>query len=293
MTPDLEALRVLITIVDSGSFAAAARHLHKTQSAVSYQISKLEQQLGCDLFDRSGYRAALTPVGERMTEEGRKLLRQAESVSQLVHRISEGWEPQLKLITDGMLPIAPLLGLLKQMGARDIPTRVLLRVEFLSGVQRRFMAEDADMMLTLEYQPDPALSAIALRPIEAVLVAASEHPLAGQSAISLAQLQLHTELTVADSGCDDASGGSQTFGSERIYYLSDFNAKHQALRMGAGFGWMPLNQVADELAQGILAELDYLPGSRLTYTPHLVFPALAGDGRGACWLRRELSVIFG
>ncbi|WP_169828935.1 LysR family transcriptional regulator [Marinobacterium jannaschii] len=292
MAPDLEALRVLIAIVDSGSFAAAARYLHKTQSAVSYQLAKLEQQLGCELFDRSGYRAALTPVGERLTEEARKLLRQAESVSQLVHRISAGWEPQLKLITDGMLPIAPLLGLLKQMGARDIPTRVLLRVEFLSGVQRRFTAEDADMMLTLEYKPDSALTAIPLKPVEAVLVAVNDHPLAQQSDISLAQLQQQTELTVADSGCDDASGGSQTFGSERIYYLSDFNAKYQALRMGAGYGWMPLALVADDLESGLLVELDSVQDSRITYRPQLVFPALAGEGRAACWLRHELSEIF-
>lgn len=52
----LDQLRVFVQVADSGSFLAAARKLARAQSAVSYAIATLEEQLGVLLFDRSGYR---------------------------------------------------------------------------------------------------------------------------------------------------------------------------------------------------------------------------------------------
>ncbi len=51
--PSFEQLRVFLTVVEAGSFAAAARQLSRATSAVSYSISNLEQQLGVALFDRA------------------------------------------------------------------------------------------------------------------------------------------------------------------------------------------------------------------------------------------------
>jgi DNA-binding transcriptional LysR family regulator len=60
------------------------------------------------------------------------------------------------------------------------------------------------------------------------------------------------------------------FGGERVFYLSGFVLKKQALRMGLGFGWMPLYLIESDLAVGDLVELDYARGSRYRFTPHLV-----------------------
>ena len=89
MAVDLESLRVLTAVVKEGSFAKAAEVLNKTQSAVSYQVQKLEQRLGTAVFDRSSYRAELTPVGERILAEGQRLLDQAQYLSTLVEQFSE------------------------------------------------------------------------------------------------------------------------------------------------------------------------------------------------------------
>ncbi len=294
MALDLESLRVLSAVVSEGGFSKAAEKLNKTQSAVSYQIQKLEQRLGTDLFDRSAYRAELTPVGERILIEGQRLLHQAEHVSQLVDQFSAGWEPRLELIVDGMMPSEQILTVLKEMVELNIPTHIQLRVEYLGGVQQRFEQDGAELMLALDYAPSNQLLVQALKPIETVLVVAEDHELAKAStSITLDALQQYVELTVHDSSYNKAYGGWQTFGGERVFYLSDFRAKLEALTMGLGYGWMPLDQVQEALAENRLVELNYQGGSRHRYTPVLVNRRNQALGKAGQWLIDKLLEKFG
>ena len=71
---DTDQLRSFLAIVDSGSFTKAADRVHKTQSAVSMHIRRLEEQLGCALFVKQGRGARLTDEGERLIEFARRIV---------------------------------------------------------------------------------------------------------------------------------------------------------------------------------------------------------------------------
>jgi DNA-binding transcriptional LysR family regulator len=71
---DTDQLRSFLAIVDSGSFTKAAERVHKTQSAVSMHIRRLEEQLGCALFVKHGRGARLTVEGERLIEFARRMI---------------------------------------------------------------------------------------------------------------------------------------------------------------------------------------------------------------------------
>jgi len=71
---DTDQLRSFLAIVDSGSFTKAAERVHKTQSAVSMHIRRLEEQLGCALFVKHGRGARLTAEGERLIEFARRII---------------------------------------------------------------------------------------------------------------------------------------------------------------------------------------------------------------------------
>lgn len=274
MRLDIEAFHVLNVIVQEGSFAKAAKKLHKAQSAVSYQIKKLEDHLNIAIFDRSQYRAELTPAGKALWSEGMRMLQLASRIETLAERYGQGWEPRLDLVIDGSLPIGPVMRALKVMSDRKIPTRIQVKTEFLGGVQMRFEQDRSDMMLVKEYSPSPSLNAQALPPTTVTLVAAREHSLAQGKQIELEQLYEHVELTIHDS----SDPGKQKldnlqFGGERVFYFSDFNSKKKALLMGLGFGWMPNFLIEQELATGDLVELDYQGASSHTFTPQLVYPS--------------------
>lgn len=71
---NLHALQTLVTIAESGSFAAAARALGLSQSAVSTQIRSLETELKAELFDRSKRPPALNDAGKSVVAKARDLI---------------------------------------------------------------------------------------------------------------------------------------------------------------------------------------------------------------------------
>lgn len=83
---DLELLRTFICVVETGSFASAARIVRRTQSAVSMQILRLEDQLGHSLFARGRGRApGLTPQGSFLVQRARELLALNDAIWEEFH----------------------------------------------------------------------------------------------------------------------------------------------------------------------------------------------------------------
>lgn len=282
MKLDLDSIRVLRTIVERGSFAAAAKALHRAQSAVSYQIKKLEEVLNLEIFDRSEYRAILTPAGQAILDEGIHLLNQAEHIEELALQLNQEWEPSFEVVIDGILEIPPIMSAMKALLAEDIPTKISLTMEYLGGVQYRFDKNQADLMLVKEYKKSTQLLSLPLADVECLICVGKSHPLAKLDNVSITQLQKYVELSVHDSSeQDDYDVVHMHFGSERTFFLSDFKSKKQALLQGIGFGWMPYYLVKQELDNGELFEVKYQHGSRFSFTPHLVWRAQKKPGKTA------------
>jgi DNA-binding transcriptional LysR family regulator len=223
-------------------------------------------------------------------EEGRVLLARARRVETLAARFHEDWEPRIEAVIDGILPMDPILHALKSLIVSAVPTSIQIKVEFLGGVQDRFERDRADLMLVKDYARSDALIEHALPAVDVVLVAAEGHPLvSGSGPLSLADLQRHVELTVHDSSESKRLTDVRLFGGPRVFYLSDFSTKKQAVSMGLGFGWMPLYLIEAELARGWLREVPYESGSRYRFTPMLVHPRDRPLGRAGRLLLELLT----
>lgn len=72
---DTDQLRSFIAIVDTGSFRRAAEHVHKTQSAVSMHIRRLEERIGRPLFIKHGRGVKLSDDGDLLVGFAREMLR--------------------------------------------------------------------------------------------------------------------------------------------------------------------------------------------------------------------------
>lgn len=73
-TLDLDALRSFVVGIECGSFAQAAARLHRSTSAVSVHVKKLEQQCQAQLVKKQGRHLVLTPSGERLMGYAKRLL---------------------------------------------------------------------------------------------------------------------------------------------------------------------------------------------------------------------------
>ncbi|WP_370278369.1 LysR family transcriptional regulator [Pontibacterium sp.] len=84
---DIEALRSFIAFVDTGSFTRAAKQIHRTQSAISMQMKKLEEVTGKPLFIKEGRNLGLTEHGRKLASYARRLLAiHDQALSDLKHR---------------------------------------------------------------------------------------------------------------------------------------------------------------------------------------------------------------
>ncbi|MFK7892195.1 MAG: LysR family transcriptional regulator, partial [Granulosicoccus sp.] len=71
---ELDALRTLVAIADTGNFSAAAQTVFRTPSAVSMQVKKIEETIGRPLFHRDSRSVTVTNDGEKLVEHGRRML---------------------------------------------------------------------------------------------------------------------------------------------------------------------------------------------------------------------------
>ncbi len=277
----LDALETLDAIARHGSFGAAARALHKAQSAVSYSIRQLEQTLGVDLFDRSSYRARLTAEGAAVLEEGRALLGRARRIEDMALEYAGGWEPRLRVVVDGVLPMRPIMEALMTLESERVPTHVHVSTEFLSGVERRFERDGAEIMIAKDWTRDPLLEGRMLPAEPMVLVAAAGHPVLSAGPHDLDSLRTFLEVSVHDSSEHTQARDTNTVPGGRVFYVSDFQTKHDALCLGLGYGWLPTRLADADLASGRLVEVPHRTTSRQTLTPWLVTRRTEPLGRTA------------
>lgn len=272
MNYTLDQLLALDAIQRHGSFAAAAKSLHRATSAISYSIKSLEDPLDVTLFDRSGHRATLTAEGDLILAEAHRVIQQARRLEQVGKELHAGYEPLLRIVVDGILPMPPIMRAMGAFTAKKLPTRVRLMVEYLNGVNDRFVEDDKSIMLVLDYEGDPELSAIALPKVDMFLVAHRNHPLNhGRKSLGRADLAEHAELVVADSAKKPPGATHRLFlGSPHLFQLSDFHSKTEALLSGVGYGWLPGHLAEPHIASGDLVLIPFEEGALHTFEPHFV-----------------------
>jgi len=145
---DLAALRSFVAVADAGGVTRAANLLNLTQSAVSMQMKRLEEQLGVNLLDRSARRVALTAEGEQLLGYGRRLLAlNDETIRRLTGSEYEG-TLRLGVPHDIVYPHIPRV--LQWFSAEFPRMQVQLFSSYTTALQACFARGECDIILTTE-----------------------------------------------------------------------------------------------------------------------------------------------
>lgn len=238
----LDALLVLDAIERKGSFAAAAHELHRVPSAVTYTVHKLEQDLDVLLFDRRGHRAKLTTAGRELLNEGRHLLRAAGEIEARVKRVATGWEAELRVAYDGLLPAAAMLKLAQDFYAQNADTRLRFTAEVLGGCWDALVSGRADLAIGASGE-GPSGGGYQTRPlgeIDWVFAVAPAHPLAtAAEPLTRSDILAHRAVAVADSSRNLPPRTTGLLSGQDTLTIADAAAKLEAQAMGLGVGYLP------------------------------------------------------
>jgi DNA-binding transcriptional LysR family regulator len=252
----LDQFRVFATVAEAGSFSAAARRLNRAQSAITYAIQKLEEQVGVELFDRSAYRPVLSDAGRALLPRAQRVLEDVGEFKAQAVGIAGGLEPEVALVVDAMFPMERLVCAMADFKAQfpSVKTRIL--VESLGASVCAILGGDADIGVVTQFASvgDELVRAHAGE-VELVAVAAPHHPLAAvEGPIGPEALRDEVQLVLTDRS-EVTRGRDHGVMSNRTWRLADLGAKHAMLRAGLGWGSMPLHMVADDLADGRLVRM--------------------------------------
>jgi len=287
----LDQLRVFSRVAEAGSFTKAAESLNRAQSAVSYAIGNLEQQLGVSLFDRSGYRPKLTRAGTSLLRDARDVLERSDRLLARAQGLGAGLEEELAIALDVMFPQEVFVKLAREFQGRFSTVDLRIYTDILGAIPEHLLAGTCRLGVTCSLPRLPTgLTGHAMPPIALVPVAAPDHPLAriGRAVMDV-ELHDHVQLVVTDRS---RRTEGKDFGvySSRTWRLSDLWTKHQFLLEGMGWGFLPAHIARPELESGRLARLELAQhAGEETLPVFLAQPTGLPVGPAQGWLAERLG----
>jgi DNA-binding transcriptional LysR family regulator len=277
----IEQWAVLAAVVDHGGFAQAAEKLHRSQSAVSYAVARLQAALDVPLLAIQGRKAVLTPYGDTLLKRARQLLRDLETLEALARSLKEGWEPQLNVTADAAFPRARLLAIISELQQMCPQTQLQFSDAVLSGAEEAITDGSADLAVTTRV-PDGFLGEF-LFDVSFVAVAAPSHPLFGlRRTLTVDDLTREVQAVIRDSGVKHRRDEGW-LGAKRRFTVSSMEASLAAVQAGLAYAWLPEHLVQESLDHGLLRRLPLALGGSRSVPLYLVLvrPEIAGPAARA------------
>jgi DNA-binding transcriptional LysR family regulator len=255
---DLGQLEVFLAVAREGKFSRAAEKLHRTQSAVSQSIHKLEEDVGEPLFDRSSRDGLLTDAGRVLQEYAERLLNlRTDAIGTLA---------ELRELQRGKLTIAAneftalyLLPVLAEFRRLHPMIRILVQRSLGSQIPSDVLRHNSELGV-LTYDPEePQLHSIVVYLDELVFVAPPTHPLAAESEVSIRQLGAESFVAhiVSSPYREKVIQGFKRHKTplHMDVELPTLQAIKRFVAMGNGVALLPEISVENELARGELVRI--------------------------------------
>jgi DNA-binding transcriptional LysR family regulator len=249
-----DQLEVLETVVEKGSFSAAAQALHKTQPTLTVSIQKLEAEFDLLIFDRGGYRPQLT-------EEGRIFYKWAKDCLAAFRRLelvgrdlgTKAAEPRLTIVLDPLANPRFMDPLLQTFAQGSSSTELDIRSEILTRGEDLVRSGEADFAIGLRSDSSDAIDSLYLERVSMLPVVAATAR-TRKATIDKAFLQDFPHIIVR-SGSTDGDRVSRWLEGGRQIYVSDHALKRCLILQGVGWGQLAKGEIAAELKRKDLLQI--------------------------------------
>ncbi|TQK05431.1 LysR family transcriptional regulator [Herbaspirillum sp. SJZ107] len=254
----LRQLKAFEAVARHLSFSRAATELHLTQPAVSTQIRMLEDHAGLPLFEQLGKKTYLTQAGTELLDFARAIIRQFED--------AEAAMAHYKGIASGRLNVAVISAgdyffpqLMVAFARRHPGVQLNLTVHNREELLGQLAANRTDLAVMVRPPAQDDVQHDAFAPHPYVIVAAPDHPLAGQAHIGMAALLRHP-FVVRERGSDTWHSMEDAFGAhlaelQVAMEIRSTETIKQAVIAGMGLGFLSAHTIGRELTDRSLTVL--------------------------------------
>ncbi|MBP1627201.1 MAG: transcriptional regulator AlsR family [Holophagaceae bacterium] len=261
---DIRHLRCFMSAAEHMNFTKAARQLFLTQSAVSYQISSLEKELGVRLFERDPHLVRFTPAGERFHEGVQRLLATYGSLVSEVQTLASGGVGSLALGFHGIAEKRFLPPLLRRFRREHPEISVDLNRLDMVTMPRALQKGSIDIafMLQLALPEGPEIHSRLLFSVPLVVVLPKDHPLAGRESLTHADLagegflELNLPVNAPAHASFVVTCARMGFKPRVVQRFNDLESLFLAIEMGAGIAIFPRYRAEAQADSGhVLVEM--------------------------------------
>jgi DNA-binding transcriptional LysR family regulator len=255
---ELSQLEVFLAVAREGRFSRAAEKLHRTQSAVSQTIAKLEEELGESLFDRSSREGILTDAGRVLHEYAEKLLNLRREANESLTDLRELKKGKLVIAANEFTSLY-LLPVLAEFRRLHPMIKITVQRSLGSHIPDDVLRYGAELGV-LSYEPqEPGLHSVVVYLDELVFVVPPNHPLATAPQVSIRQLGAESFIAhIVPSPYREKV--LQSFKTHKTplhmdLELPTLQAIKQFVALGNGVAFVPEISVENELARGELVRI--------------------------------------
>jgi DNA-binding transcriptional LysR family regulator len=185
--PDLRALRYFVVLAEECNFTRAAERLGIAQPPLTQQIQKLERMLGCPLLIR-GRQTTLTEAGQRLAQEARHVLDQAEHAVDMTRRVARGEEGELRVGVPPSIMLTTLPAAIREFRQRYPKVAFTLREMGTSAIEAALRNREIDLGFLRETPVGAPLLCQAFFAERLVAILPSKHRLAKERSVRLRAL---------------------------------------------------------------------------------------------------------
>lgn len=184
---DINQLEVLVAVAQEKSFSRAAETLHRTQPAVSQAISRLENEIGEALFDRSSKDGTLTAAGRVLFNLAQQMLNMRRQAHTAIRELKDLHRGKLSLSANEYT-VMYLLPVLPVFRARHPHIKIEVRRSLASRIPSEILGRDAEVGIVSFKPVDKAIAAIPVLTDDLALIVVPDHPLAQKDVVSVREL---------------------------------------------------------------------------------------------------------
>lgn len=284
-------IKIFLAVVRNGSIAAAAREQNRSRTTISTVLASLEDELGVQLFERSGNQLHLTSIGQSILTDCRRFDQVAGQIQARCQHHLSGAESVLRIARDDAIPENIWRDMLRRLKQRYPQTSLSIYLapprELPSLVRNQSVDVAYGLMpelLTQGYQWFRELADVRM-----LTVAAPEHPLSQLKRVTQDDLISHTEITLAYM--QDSVLVAESPETANYLAFTQYELIQDAVIDGAGWADLPLPLIAEALRKEQLQTIHHRSARWWK-----VFSALESEqaqgGAVVGWLADELEAYL-